>query len=110
MARSVRLMLADSHVGAICVAVLLLWSIEYLFRAMWIPGSQIVEFLVTAIAILDVPYFSARLDWVLMISMGTYVYVAVVSFIGAQLVARWVYGMTPTRVLAQAAERLRRNA
>ena len=103
MARPVRSMLADSHVGAVAVLVLLLWSIESLFRAIWVPLSRIGGFLLTAIAILDIPYYApglTTLDKIWLVGIGVYLYAAVVSFAGAHLVARCVYGMGPARLLA----------
>lgn len=50
--------MAKSHVAAVAVAVLLLWSMDLAFRALWEPLSRIAEFLFTAIAILDIPYIS----------------------------------------------------
>ena len=62
MNRSLRQVLADSHIAAATIAVLLLWSIDGAFRALWIPVSRAVEFLFTAVAIFDIPYFSPTLQ------------------------------------------------
>ena len=58
MKRSLRQILDDSHIAAVTIAVLLLWSLDGAFQALWIPVSRAVGFLLTAVAILDIPYFS----------------------------------------------------
>jgi len=55
---TLRNILADSHVAAIAIAVLLLWALDDAFRALWPPFFQLVQYLLTAVAILDIPYFS----------------------------------------------------
>jgi hypothetical protein len=82
--RSLREVLAHSHVAAVAIAVLLFCSLDGTFRALWPLISDVVKFVVTAIAILDVPYISfPSLDTTPLIRSGWYLYVAVVG--GSQL-------------------------
>ena len=57
---SLRKTLADSHVSAVAIAVLLFWSLDNIFWAVWPAPSRGVGFLFTAVAILDIPYFSSN--------------------------------------------------
>jgi hypothetical protein len=47
---TVREVLVDSHVSAFAVVVLLLWSLDAGFRALWIPLSRVATVLFTAVA------------------------------------------------------------
>jgi hypothetical protein len=103
MKHRLRQTLADSHVAAVTIAVLMLCSLDGAFRALWEPVSRVLGFLFTAVAILDIPYFSRSLtlaDRSMLIMASTYAYSAVASFLAACLVSRWVYGVGPIRVLA----------
>ena len=95
--------LAASHVAAVTIAVLLLWSLDAAFRALWPPLSRVIDFVLTGIAILDIPYLSPGLTVtdrsMLMIASG-YLYEAVISFFGAWLLSRWAYGVGPFSTLA----------
>jgi hypothetical protein len=102
--RSLRQILADSHVAAATIAVLLLWSLDAAFLALWEPVSRVLGFLFTAVAILDVPYYSpsvTTLDRLMLITMSAYSYSAAASFLAAWLLSRWVYGVGPLRSLAR---------
>lgn len=112
MNRSLRQVLADSHVAAVTVAVLLLWSLDGAFRALWVPVSRAVEFLFTALAILDIPYFSRTLTAVdrwRLISAFYFLYSPIVSFPAAWLLSRWVYGIGPIRSLVMCCSKLTRR-
>jgi hypothetical protein len=100
--RSLRQILADSHVAAATIAVLLLWSLDAAFLALWEPVSRVLGFLFTAVAILDVPYYSpsvTTLDRLMLITMSAYSYSAAASFLAAWLLSRWVYGVDPLRIV-----------
>jgi hypothetical protein len=102
MKRSLSQVLADSHIAAVTIAVLLLWSLDGTFRALWIPVSRAVGFLFTAVAIFDIPYFSPTLtfaDRLMLISTFYFLYSAIVSLLAAWLLSRWVYGVGPIRSL-----------
>jgi hypothetical protein len=108
MDRPLRQILAESHIAAVTIAVLLLWSLDGAFRAMWGPVSGAIRFLVTAVLILDIPYFSPTLtfqDRLMLVTAGAYMSGAVVSFSAAWLLSRWVYGVGPSCVL----KRYRKN-
>ena len=82
MKRSLRQILDDSHIAAVTIAVLL-WSLDGAFQALWIPVSRAVGFLFTAVAILDIPYFSPTLmlvDPFMLATASADLYLAVVSF------------------------------
>ena len=104
MKRSLRQILDDYHIAAVTIAVLLLWSLDGAFQALWIPVSRAVGFLFTAVAILDIPYFSPTLtlaDRFMLATAFAYLYLAVVSFSAAWLLSRWVYGTGPIRSLTR---------
>lgn len=110
MKPSVREVLATSHVGAVAVAVLLVWSLDNAFRALWIPLYNVGVFLVTAVAILGIPDFYSRLPnkYELVIT-GAYLYGAIVTFAAAWILARWVYGVGPLRCLGSYRTKLTRR-
>jgi hypothetical protein len=100
MKRSLRQNLADSHVAAVMIALLLLWSFDGAFHALWEPASRAIQFLITAIAIFDIPSHSATFNRVVLLTAAAYSYGALASFLGAWFLSRWVYGMGPFRSLA----------
>jgi len=100
--RSLREVLADSHIAAVAIAVLLLSSLDAAFRGFWVPVSRAVGYLVTAVLIVDIPYFSPTLtiaDRLMLMSTFAYLYYAIVSLSAAWLLSRWVYGLGPFRSL-----------
>jgi len=107
---SLRQLLADSHVAAVAIAVLLLWSFQWGVRALWDPVSSVTVFLFTAVAILDVPYLSLTAsDWLALIGTFTYLVYALISFAIAWLLSRWVYGNGPFHSLSMYRMRLGRS-
>jgi hypothetical protein len=112
MKPSLRGVLADSNISAIAIAVLLLWSLEDVFRALWDPLVHAAEFLFTAMAILGIPYYSPRLtvaDRVMLITTSSYLFSALISFAPAWLLSRWVYGVGPFRSLSKCCSGLTRR-
>jgi hypothetical protein len=104
MKPSLRQILADSHVAAVAIAMLLLWSLDTASRGFWIPVFRAAAFLFTAIAILDIPYFSPTLtvaDRFMLVTTSIHLYLAVVAFSAAWLLSRWIYGVGPIRSLAR---------
>jgi hypothetical protein len=102
MKRSLRQILADSHIAAVTIAVLLLWSLDGAFHALWESVSRVLSFLGTAVAIFDIPYFAPTLtfeDRVSLVTASAYLYEAMVSFSAAWILSRWVYGVGPVRSL-----------
>jgi hypothetical protein len=109
---SLREVLVDSHIAAVAIAVLLLWSMDSAFRALWNPLCSAVSYLVTVVAILDIPYISAGLKllnrsmWMMTFS---YLFSAVTCLLAAWLLSRWVYGVGPHRSLSEYRRRIRRR-
>jgi hypothetical protein len=98
MKPTLRQILADSHVAAVTIAVLLLGALDGVFRALWGLGSRVLTFLFMTVAILDIPYFSSTLtlaDRSMLIVAFYYLYGAVVSLSAAWLLSRWVFGVGP---------------
>ena len=103
MRPSLRESLAESHVSAIAIAVLLIWSLDAGFRALWGPLSRVASFLFTAVAILDIPYFSFSFngyDRILLTTAFLYLFHSLIALAAAWLVSRWVYGVGPLRSLS----------
>jgi hypothetical protein len=109
---SLKEVLADSHIAAVAIAVLLLWSLDGIFRALWSPVYRVLGFLFTAVAILDVPFISPTLtgeDRLMLITTFLYFCAAIISFSGAWLLSRWVYGVGPLRSLVRYRSRIGRK-
>lgn len=96
--------LAESHVAAVAIALLLAWSLEAAFTAVWGPLSHLLSYLMTAVAILDVPYFSRTLttmDRLELLLAASELFYAFVYLAAACLLSGCVYGMGPIRSLSQ---------
>lgn len=101
--RSLRQVLQDSHVGAVTIALLLLWSLDAAFRGLWEPAYRLGGLLFTAIAIWDIPHPSSGgsiADRLMLIIAFYFLYSAMVSLSAAWLLSRWVYGQGPLGSLA----------
>jgi hypothetical protein len=98
--------LAQSHVAVAVIAILIFWFITSIFEAFWPWIAHAGQFLFTAVAIFDIPYFSPTST---LIMSGFYVYSAVLSLSTAWLLARWIYAEGPLQVLAIYHERLTRG-
>ena len=113
MKTSLRQILADSHVSAVAIAVLLIWLIDSVFEALWGPILNAASFLFTAVAVLGLPYippifsFSQRF---MLLSIGIFLFNALSSLAIAWLLSRWVYGTGPFRSLKSYGERLVRRS
>ncbi len=104
MRTSFRQTLADSHIAAVTIALLLLWSLDSVFGALWVPLSRAISYLLTAVSIMDIPYFSRTLttaDRLNLIVVGGYLYSAIASFFAAWVLSYWVYGAGPLRSLTR---------
>jgi hypothetical protein len=102
MQRSFRKALADSHVAAIVLALLLFWPTQAVLQAMRGPFIRAVTFAVTMIAIRDVPSMSPGLNTIDRLMLAAFVSTlcrAVLSFAAAAILSRWVYGTSPLYVL-----------
>lgn len=109
---AVREILADSHISAVAIALLLLWSIHSGFLALWGPLYRGASFLLTAIAILDVPYVSRTFtpsDRMLLVATLSNFFNALASLAAAWLLSSWIYGVGPLRSLKQYRTKLPRR-
>lgn len=88
---SLRRVLADSHVSAVAIAVLLFRSLDSAIWVLWGPIS---------LAILTVPNFPHMDHFSLFITIS-YLFNSLVYLVAAGLVSRWVYGMGPLRSLSK---------
>jgi hypothetical protein len=103
--------LAESHISAITVAVLLLWSLSSLGSAFLVlgrPSFRIAEYLATAVAIRDIPFGGPFTfgDRATLLVGAQYLFNAVVRFAAAWMLARWVYGEGPLRSLGRYGTRI----
>lgn len=113
MKTSLRQILADSHVSAVAIAVLLIWSFDSVFEALWGPILNAAGFLFNVVAILGLPYipptfgFSQRF---VLLSIGIFLFNALSCLAAAWLLSRWVYGTGPFGSLKSYRERLVRRS
>ena len=94
--------LADSHVAAIAVAVLLMWAFDAFCRGLWGPLYRLFGFVLTGIAIWNIPYIPSTptfADRLMLLAAADYLYGGFVCILGALLLSRWVYGVGPLRSL-----------
>lgn len=101
MKRSLRDVLAESHVAAVAIAIFLLLAMDAAFQPISPYVSNALVFLSTAVAILDIPYIS-RGRYVMSLAVTfSYLYAAIISLTAAWLVSRWVYGVGPLSALGR---------
>jgi hypothetical protein len=96
---SLRAALVESHVAAVAVSIFLLWSLDYAFSALWAVLVPTVEFVVTAIAIRGVPYWSVAENRVALFETCTYLSGTITSWSAAWLLSRWAFGVSPLKCL-----------
>ncbi len=102
--------LADSHVAAIAVAALLVWSLDAGFRAVWVPLGRVVDYLASAIAIVDIPYSSFTYEsYFILFNTLSYLVPALCNFAAAWGISHWVYGTGPLNTLSLYRARLARR-
>jgi len=109
---SLRQILADSHISAIAIAVLLFWGLASTFRAPWDLLSRTADFLFTVMAIRGVPYIPSKLDFadlLLLLNTFFYFFTSLISFGAAWLLSRWVYRVGPFRSLSRYRTQLARR-
>ena len=112
MTGSIRKTLAEFHIAAIAIAILLVWSMEGFLLALWRPGFQLSYFVATAIAIRGVPYMSPGFDFedrVMVMMASMYLANALISIGAAWFLSRWVYGIGPFGCLSQYRTKLTRR-
>ena len=99
--RSFQTALIDSHVAAATIAVLLLWSLESVFQALWHWVAYVAKWIFLAVAVLDIPSFSAgRLERLELIISARRFYSALAGFAAARLLSHFLYGVGPLSNLA----------
>jgi hypothetical protein len=91
MKPTLRRSLADSHVSAVAIAMLLVWSLEFVFRASLSSVRAAIFFFFT----FDPP------SHVGLIAPLSYFLQALCSLAAAWFLSRWVYGEGPFRSLAR---------
>jgi hypothetical protein len=112
MRPALREVLADSQIAAVAIAILLVWSLNSGVRAIGPPLLSVVNFLVTMVAIRDIPsgFYTFSLGyWLTQISTFTHFLDAVISLSAAWVLSRWVYKLGPCRSLIECRARLARR-
>ena len=112
MKPSLREMLANSYVAAVAIVALLIWSFDWVLDAFWDPILSAVSFLVTAVAVLGLPYIPPQFSFSqrgMLISTCFSLFNALTCLAAAWLLSRWVYGMGPLRSLRSYGQRLVRS-
>jgi hypothetical protein len=113
MKLSFRQTLADSHVSAVAIAVLLFRSFEWTIEGLSEPFSRLLKFLVTAVAIFDIPFVSPThgiWDRHMLVNSCFFFSYAITSVAAAWLLSRWVYKEGPIRSLSKYRGRLARSS
>jgi hypothetical protein len=95
--RSLREILAESHIAAVMVAAFLSWSFYDIFQAFLPFIYNASNFVFTAIAILDIPSSTFEISHSVMFA---YLYSAVASLLAAHILSHWVYRLGPFTALA----------
>lgn len=110
MKQSLREALADSHIAAVTIALLLFSSVDCTFRAVWPYAFEAISFIFTAVAIWDIPYFSFDgVNRLQLVATLSYLYSAIVEVLAAWLMSRWIYGVGPVRSLIEQRRTLTRT-
>ncbi len=108
MERFLRKTIADAHIAAVAIAVLLVWSLGSGIAALARPLLLVPGFVIDVLVIHSVSF-----NWF----VGGFVLIptlqgllsAVTSFGAAWLLSRWVYGVGPFRSLIECRTRLARR-
>ena len=112
MKPSLRQILADYHVSAVAIAVLLYWSLYWGFSALWSLLAPAANFLVTAVAIVGIPYGSFTFtgaDRLVLTLTLIFLSNALVCLAAAWVLSRWVYRTGPLRSLSEYRTKLTRR-
>lgn len=122
MERSLREILADSHIAAVAIMVLLIWILHEGFQAsvhavplffvLYSLVKAAAYFLATAVAIRGMPASSHEMNyigWFEMPFLFESLFTAIAYVCGAWLLSRWVYGVGPLRGLREHRTRLARR-
>jgi hypothetical protein len=110
--RSIRKTLADSHISAVAIVVLVLWSITAGYSALSEPIYRAATFLFTAVAIRDVPYISPTMtayNRLMYWNSFSNLTGALICLAAAWLLSRWTFGAGPIASLGKYRELLTRR-
>jgi hypothetical protein len=98
---SFRKALVDSHIPAVAIAVLLVWSLDsaaHVLSGLWLPVTDYFAWVIATLGFPLSPYsFSDRTSLVLTLF---YVFEAVAAVAAAWLLSRWAFGLGPLRTLS----------
>jgi hypothetical protein len=109
---TLREVLAESHIAAVAIVLLLIWSLDSGLRAVARPILSVVEFLITLVAIRDIPYGFGTQSlgyWLSQAPAFTHFLNALVCLGAAWGLSRWAYRVGPCRSLIECRERLARR-
>ena len=109
---AIRRTLAESHIAAVVIAMLLVWSMESFLLALWMPGYRFGGFVIVAIAIHGIPYMSPGFnfeDRVMVLTTSMYLANALIGIGAAWVLSRCVYGVGPFKYLSQYRTKLARR-
>jgi hypothetical protein len=105
---ALREIVGSSYIAAVAIAVLLLWTIESVARAVGPLLVFVVDFFSRALAIRGIPTYSEGYWLILVFTLG-YFLNAVFSLIAAWILSRWVYKASPFSSLSQCRARFERR-
>lgn len=102
MKPTLRAILVESHIPAVTISLLLLWSLQWIYQALLDPLLRAAGYVFNAVAILDIPYSSPGLSFVDQVRIeasAAFLSYALIHLTAAWLLARWAYAMGPFRIL-----------
>jgi len=101
---SLREVLADSHIAAVAIALLLVGALGSAASGIWSVLLPTINFLAYAVATLDIPYLSDAISQAGRVDLALkmlYFFYALMGLCAALILSRWIYGVGPIRCLAQ---------
>lgn len=102
MPSSTRKILADSHIAAITIALLLFLSFKMLCEALLWPVLGGFGFVIMAVAIRGIPYIGSQPTFeerLMFVSSVPLLWESLFSLCIAWLLSRWIYRMSPRAIL-----------
>ena len=103
------MVLADSHIAAVAIVVLLMRSLDSGVRAIGPPLLPVVDFLITAVAIRGIPSGFGNFGftyWLSQIPTFNHLLNPLISLGAACALSQWVYKLGPFRILSECRVRL----
>lgn len=107
MKTSIQKALLDSHIVAMAIAVLLLWSLDsavHVLDVLWLPLTDYLANAISSHSFPSSPHsmsHDVRLSFTLL-----YVFAATSEAASAWVLSKWAFGLTPLRALANTSARL----